>query len=256
MQSDPRIDRIQIWTETKEYIEKNLQNYKIDPSFKINLNDVKIEIKNNICKSNVMVVPDDCVDVAKILVEQKYNPLLLNMSDDLWAGGCVDNGSGAQEENLFRRSTYHKTLLQSFYPLHDTDVIYSPKVLFFREGEKDKYVFSNEQFECACIACPALKYPPRDKSDFSKLKNRSDYELMEDKVRTILFTALKYNHDSLVLSAHGCGAWGCPPQDIAKIYKKILEEFKGCFKIVVFAITTNWSSSTDNYSVFKSIIEN
>jgi uncharacterized protein (TIGR02452 family) len=167
----------------------------------------------------------------------------------------VDRGSLAMEENCFRRSSYYKTLLQSFYPLVDTDLIYSPKVLFFREDEKSFYKFSEKAFECSCIACPALKYPQRDKNDFSKLKNESDYELMERKVRTIMYTALKHNHDSLVLSAHGCGAWGCPPDAISKIYKKVLDEFAGYFRVVVFAIIDNFAM-TGNYQIFKKNLEN
>jgi uncharacterized protein (TIGR02452 family) len=126
--------------------------------------------------------------------------------------------------------------------------------LFFREDEKSNYVMSKQIFECACIACPALKYPPRNKD--GHLRDESDVKLMEDKVRTILFTAIKHGHDSLVLSAHGCGAWGCPPDDIAQIYKRVINEFTGCFKLIVFTILNNHYTSGKNYQIFKNIIEN
>lgn len=253
MDLNAKVDRLKVWEQTKEIVENEMGNYTHIPSIKYNLESVTTQINKEYNSTHLFVIDEDSINAAKTLLDNNYNPLLLNMSDDLWAGGCVDKGSGAQEENLFRRSTYYKTLLQSFYPLLGTDLIYSPKVLFFREDEKSNYQLSKNMFECACIACPALKYPPRDKN--GHLKNDEDIVLMENKVRTILFTALKHGHDSLVLSAHGCGAWGCPPEDIALIYKKVINEFNGCFKIIAFAILNNHYTSGKNYQIFKDIIE-
>jgi uncharacterized protein (TIGR02452 family) len=254
MDINVKVDRIKVWKQTQEIVEKQMDNYKHIPSVKYNLDLVRTNIKKNLNKTDIFVIDEDCINASKTLLNNQYNPLLLNMSDDIYAGGCVGNGSGAQEENLFRRSTYYKTLLQTFYPLNGTDLIYSPKVLFFREDEKSNYNISKNIFECACIACPALKYPSRNKS--GHLEDESDIKLMEDKVRTILFTALKHDHDSLVLSAHGCGAWGCPPEDIAQIYKRVINEFNDCFKLILFSILNDHYSSGKNFQIFKDIIEN
>lgn len=248
-------ERVVIWKETQNYVETKLKDYKHVPSIKYNLDLVKEPIIKKYKKTHIMVVDSDCANAAKNLIDNKLNPLLLNMSADHVTGGSVGYGFGAQEENLFRRSTYYKTLLQSFYPLKDTDLVYSPKVLFFRDDENSGYKFSEKPFECACVACPALKDPY--KNDEGSLKYEGDVEMMINKVRTLLFTAMKHGHDSLVLSAHGCGAWRCPPVDIATIYKHVLEEFNGCFKLVVFAIlNSHYLSPGKNYKIFKEILDN
>ena len=52
----------------------------------------------------------------------------------------------------------------------------------------------------------------------------------------IFKTGYVYGHDVLVLSAHGCGAWGGPTHDIAEVYRELVEEYQGCFRAVLFAI--------------------
>ena len=72
--------------------------------------------------------------------------------------------------------------------------------------------------------------------------------------------AYLHNCDTLVLSAHGCGAWGGPVTGIATIFKEVIHEFDGCFKIIVFAILTNSKLCSDNtqskskFHIFKKIL--
>jgi len=58
------------------------------------------------------------------------------------------------------------------------------------------------------------------------------------KLRGLFWTALENGHDSIVLSAFGCGAFANPPHHIAQLFHLVLNEpnFKGKFKHVVFAI--------------------
>jgi uncharacterized protein (TIGR02452 family) len=54
-------------------------------------------------------------------------------------------------------------------------------------------------------------------------------------------TQQKYSHDSLVLSAFGCGAFANPLHHIASLFKEVLieDEFAGRFKLVVFSVIDN-----------------
>ena len=47
-----------------------------------------------------------------------------------------------------------------------------------------------------------------------------------------------HDHDALVLSAFGCGAFGNPPSDIARLFAEVLgePEFAQAFKGISFAI--------------------
>lgn len=59
-----------------------------------------------------------------------------------------------------------------------------------------------------------------------------------DKMRTIFRISIDQGHDSLVLSALGCGAFANPPAHIAKLFHQVIEEpeFKGALKLIDFAI--------------------
>ena len=63
-------------------------------------------------------------------------------------------------------------------------------------------------------------------------------EITLDKMRTILRIGMANFHDSLVLSAMGCGAFANPPAHIAKLFHQVIEEdeFKDTFRLIDFAI--------------------
>lgn len=57
-------------------------------------------------------------------------------------------------------------------------------------------------------------------------------------MRGLIWTALHHQHDSIILSAWGAGAFSNPPHHIAALFKRVLNEttFKGKFRHIVFAI--------------------
>ncbi len=59
----------------------------------------KPKIVSNITKFEVM--QRDCLEVAEMLLNEGYNPAVLNMANRQVPGGGVIGGAGAQEENLF-----------------------------------------------------------------------------------------------------------------------------------------------------------
>ncbi|KAG5183132.1 hypothetical protein JKP88DRAFT_273110 [Tribonema minus] len=177
----------------------------------------------------------DCADTADRGIELRaegYRPVLLNFSDDCYSGGYVESGSGAQEESLFRRSDYHRTLDRSFYPLGALEAVYSPSVTVFAEGESAMWRLMSEPVKLAFIACPALKRPHCVDDRLSD----SDAALFAAKMQLVLEIAEMYNHDAVVLGAWGTGAWGCPPRHVAELFRDVLKDWNGAFKRVSFAI--------------------
>ena len=74
------------------------------------------------------------------------------------------------------------------------------------------------------------------------------YDTLKNKVRQILSIALENGHTSIVLSAFGCGAYGTPPSEMAKIFDDVLksDDYRGAFEDVVFAIINDSNSFNEH----------
>eukprot|EP00798_Chlamydomonas_sp_ICE-L_P027321 gene27321-biopygen3159 len=174
----------------------------------------------------------DTVDATLDLIEQGMHPLVLNMADIHNPGGCVSCGGGMQEESLFRRTNYHRHLSRSFYPIGEREAVVSFDVDIIRECERDGFEFLKLSKSASFLACPCISMPQLVDNRFSE----KDIQLFREKVRLVLSVAHKYGHDSIVLGAWGCGAFGCPPKHVAEIMFAEIEKVEGCFKKIVFAI--------------------
>ncbi|CAF1321792.1 unnamed protein product [Adineta ricciae] len=212
-------------------------------------------------RTNIRVQEEDCLVVYEQLVKDGYRPVLLNMANQTTPGGGYKKGDGAQEENIFRRSDYFRSLdleLDSYhdqraerfictsdceeepvgdekriYPMDEFDAIYTSGLTVFRHSEDRGYAYMNKPLTDVCaIAIAAYRVPELD-------DNRLAPEAavgMRKKIETIFSIAYRYGHDSLVLSAFGCGAFKNPPEHVAQLFLSVIEQYAGFFKLVVFAI--------------------
>lgn len=213
-------------------------------------------VVNKLVEHNTEVVVEnkDCVVAAIELIDKGYNPAMLNLADLYMPGGLVEYGSGAQEENLCRRSN----LVQSLYQFSETRIrqypdmglevnenqyplderyggVYSGIVTFFRSEENKGAMLLDRPYNIPVISVAALRGPRINKDG---MMVQAEANIALDKIRTIFRIGIDKGHDSLVLSALGCGAFANPPAHIAKLFHQVIEEpeFKGAFKLVDFAI--------------------
>ena len=207
---------------------------------------------------------EDCMVIAKNLIDQGLNPAILNMANPYKACGNYNSGDGSQEPSLCRATTLSPTLYQYYnktwagkagvalrepsgYPI---DVryggIYSP-VTVFRGNAFSGFALSEEPFQTAIITTGALNFNPNSNiAPCNNLEYRSQdggftpegEEVMSDKIRTIYRIALLNGHDSLVLGAFGCKTFRLKPELVSALFKKMLEEkeFKGKFHTIAFAL--------------------
>ena len=196
----------------------------------------------------------DCILAAKKLIDDGYNPAMLNLADLYTPGGLVEFGSGAQEENLCRRSNLILSLYQfshsrisqypnlgliqevEQYPMDERfGGIYSGVVTFFRGPESEGSLLEEKPYNIPVISVAALNNPRIDKNG---MMYPEEAEITLDKIRTIFRIGMAQFHDSLVLSALGCGAFANPPKHIARLFHQVIEEdeFKDKFKLIDFAI--------------------
>jgi uncharacterized protein (TIGR02452 family) len=244
--------RIECWNDTKQICQtissatsSILEHY--DASFL--LQKIRATEKT---ESNIRIYDMDTIDCALLFDK----PLVLNLSDDEYAGGWVNMGSGAQEESIFRRTNYFQTLTQNLYPINDDECIYSPQVSVIKSSENNNWKLYDNPVFLDFIACPAIKYPFLDENE---TLCQDDIDLLENKVKMIIQVALKYNHNTIIFGAMGCGAWQNPPQHVATIFRKILKEYDGIIDNYIFAILRNYNNDDDddsenNYDVFKNVL--
>lgn len=235
--------------------------------------------------TSIEVLNADCIDAAKdLLIATGTSPLVLNMASATHAGGGVENGAGAQEENLCRRTDYvrflfrYTPLADSYgfldidrdsrysYPLDRWDgAVYSEGVTVFRGNEADGYPFLDEPFRLDFVAVAALNLRCKEEDEWIKdkdgnyLLNEKEKEITCHKIRLMLRIAAQTGHRTMVLSAFGCGAFSNPAREMAAMFHLVLseKEFNSAFDKIVFAILEDHNSCSrinpeGNYKPFKS----
>jgi uncharacterized protein (TIGR02452 family) len=222
-------------------------------------------------ETEIKVINNDCLYEAKNMIENGLKPAVLNMASFHTPGGGVINGSAAQEENLFRRTNLFKSLYQfhhvgDMYGIEQKDEryplemnyggIYTPKVIVFRGSDDVDYQLMEEPFYVDIITLPAIKNP---KVEDGKIVPWAE-TVIKNKIKQIFNIALENGNDSLVLSAFGCGAYGTPPEQMAKFFADVLasERYQGLFKVIHFAILNVPSTNGEhnphgNFQPFKDV---
>ena len=162
----------------------------------------------------------------------------LNFAAATQPGGGFLTGARAQEEYLCRSSALYLAIKDSpMYAYHRREghnrysdaMIYSPDVPVFRD---DEHGLLPKPYLASFItsAAPLTKHlHPEELVHIP--------EILRERIRKILSVAQAHGHDSLVLGAWGCGAFGNDGNQVAALFKWALaEDFKGAFKEVTFAI--------------------
>jgi uncharacterized protein (TIGR02452 family) len=197
----------------------------------------------------VSVVDNDCLYAAEELIHNGFKPAVLNMASFHTPGGGVERGSSAQEESIFRRTDIFRSLYQ-FHPVGDIygikqleekyplemhyGAIYTPSVMVFKSSERDGCKLLNEPFFIDVITIPAVRRPQLENGKLPAWV----IDVLKIKISHMFDIALENGNDSLVLSAFGCGSYGTPPKEMARLFHEVIdnEKYKGAFKKIVFAI--------------------
>ena len=234
-------------------------------------------------ETKLSVVNNDCLVVGKQMQDEGVNPAVLNMASAYRPGGGVLNGARAQEECIFRRSNlfmslylfdrqmydlviepnmdgmYELSFIQQGYPMDENfGGIYSADVTVFKDG---KYEWLHNPYQTAFISVAAMNVNRALRQGENILVDGrlSDcaVAITKNKIRTIYRIGILHGHDSLVLGAWGCGAFGNPPEQMAQLFIDVLneDEFRGGFKDIRFAIIEDHNSKGRNYQTFKNVID-
>jgi len=154
---------------------------------------------------------------------------VLNMASPQQPGGGVLSGAMAQEESLCMRSTLYASLREEWYRIPEDAVGWSPDVCVFRSSDDlERELAKKDWWYVDVVSCAALKYPQtvdgegNGEGSDRMYANEGQRNAMAMRVRTILQVATMKGVTHLVLGALGCGAYRNPPQEVARIFKKVI----------------------------------
>uniref|UniRef100_A0A6C0EAX9 Microbial-type PARG catalytic domain-containing protein n=1 Tax=viral metagenome TaxID=1070528 RepID=A0A6C0EAX9_9ZZZZ len=223
----------------------------------------QLNLERRFPKTNVIVVNQDTLLTCKVFATSDNkdinNVCALNMANEFHAGGAVEHGARAQEEELFRRTNYFKSLTEEFYPIERPNCVYTPNVSCIKD-ENYKDLENEEIFSCAFIASPAIVTPDTKEElidgkfsmEYVKYKKMADKLLMCRIIDNIFACAYDKGHTTLVLGALGCGVFRNPPKEVVDIFNMALDKYDGCFNTVAFSVL---SKRDKNYEIFDKFID-
>lgn len=220
----------------------------------------------------VRAVREDCLLTAEHIRELGEEVCILNMANRQTPGGGVLHGCGAQEESLFRRSDYFRSLYrysnhlalefgintaEEHYPMHgDFGGIFTRGVTIFRGSERAGYPLLRKSWKANFIAVAAVNRPDTETVNGEARLTPLMAQATKNKIRTILRIAVDNAQENLVLGALGCGAFRNPPAHMAELFAEVLgeEEFNGAFKRIFFSIIEDHNSRNGgNFLPFASV---
>jgi len=202
-----------------------------------------------------------CTEATQLLCSFGLCPAVLNFAHGYNCGGGFEHAAGSQEEAIFRASS----IFLSLWPHRRSDDGAGVLKRGMWIGDYDEALPRKAPFyqhsECGGIYSPHVRLvrdcmqrdqplPPADEVEslptFGVLTvaaqnvnwdGRFEYDLLYEKVRTILHMAACNGHDTVVVGAFGCGYFRNPPSVVAEVFRELLfGEFAAAFSLAVFAI--------------------
>jgi uncharacterized protein (TIGR02452 family) len=187
--------------------------------------------------------------------QTRPNVAVLNMASPIRPGGGFLDGANSQEEFLCARTTLFPSLWDSFYRLPEVGGIYTPDVLVFRDSTPEANdLTKRDRYFLDVVSAGMFRFP--DSRGRSEDRDSSctcgvsycdnDRDLVTRKMKAVMRIAESKGAERLVLGAWGCGAYGNPVKEVAKIWRKVIAggprqrrpnaEQWGGIKEIVFAI--------------------
>ena len=228
-------------------------------------------------KTAVSVVRRRSLDAA-IAMQKRHLELKItvhNFASATNPGGGVRHGSRAQEESLCRCTTLYPVLntqenMDRYYTvnrergdsIYDDACLYTPEIVVCKSDidrparlPRDKW----DLVDVITIAAPNLRARPNNEynpgdAEPARLTDEELFKLQETRIRHMFTVVAHHGADIFVTGAFGCGAFKNNPEVVASVYKKILPEFEGCFKEIVFAIYCR-PNETQNFGAFERILK-
>ena len=223
-------------------------------------------------KAKVIVSGKRSLEAAESYAKQGKKVCVLNFASATNPGGGVVNGSSAQEECICRCTTLYPCLNTDqmwnvFYrphrktanPLYNNDCIYTPDVCVFKSDTNFPEPLSNEDWWSVNIltcAAPNLRERPSNMMNphagdkAAKITASELEKLLTARIRRIFEIAVANGNEVLILGAFGCGAFRNPPELVAKVFNKVMQNHLYYFDTIEYAVY-HTEREVANYEAFR-----
>ena len=226
-------------------------------------------------KAKIVVSGKRSLEAAEEYAKQGKKVCVLNFASATNPGGGVVNGSSAQEECICRCTTLYPCLniddlWTKFYkphrkaanPIYNNDCIYTPDVCVFKSDinfpeplPRDKWWNVN----ILTCAAPNLRERPSNAMNphagYKQVKvTPAELEaLLTTRIKRIFEVAVANENEVLILGAFGCGAFRNPPEIVAKVFYKVMQDYLGYFDTIEYAVY-HTEREVANYEAFQKIM--
>jgi uncharacterized protein (TIGR02452 family) len=249
---------VKVYEDTLKESSKLLEHSNEIRAEKLKISDYKF---GKFKSPEIKVINKDSISAALFIKKEDPNSkiCMLNMASAKRPGGGVKRGARAQEEDLFRCTTLGVNVPDNLYPLGEDDFIYSKGVYVLKNSSYKKI----EPFEVDVVSIPAINL------NLGKRNNETgEYEdkiipkpenyivKMLSKINAMIESAADQNCNVLILGAWGCGVFKNDPIDVATMFHHVLvlQGHQNRFEKILFPIINDRNSVSDNYLVFKKIL--
>ncbi|MBN1429806.1 MAG: TIGR02452 family protein [Anaerolineae bacterium] len=195
--------------------------------------------------TDIQVRNETTLETARHLADLGLRVAALNFASATNPGGGFLGGARAQEESLARSSGLYPCIandpMYDFHrsrhdPMYIDYVIYSPDVPVIRTDDGN---LLDQPYLCSFLTSPAVN--AKVVLERTPQRHTEIRAAMRSRIGKVLSVAALHRHDTLILGAWGCGAFGNNSSDVAEFFREALAtRYKGVFALVIFAIT-DWS---------------
>lgn len=209
----------------------------------------------NVSDLNITIINKSTVD-AVIYEASKSNSVgVLNFASAMNPGGGFIKGAMAQEEALCQASTL-------YIQLKDGQMYKDNKNTCWGKGYYNNSMNVCETYfikdgKGSLLANPAkaivVTSAAANLSRIENVNKQEIYDLMYNRMEEIIKMFIRYECKTVILGAFGCGVFKNDPNDIANIWKELLEIYGGHFNKVVFAIMSRHGDK--NIEAFNNVFK-
>jgi hypothetical protein len=269
LSTHPQIRRQQVLFETLNRFELAIPTDRYHRTAEQNLSRWRLEASARDSEATapltIEVLPLDWGEATLMLTRRHGQRFaVLNMANPVVPGGNYVEGAPAQEENMFRRTDCHFSLDRS--QMHSVTERYRPRITRLLEA-RDGRVMLDMASPRTCLRGPE----DRTRSDlgyrwlgaeeifpFLELRaaavRRADTQRfaageMRRRIAAQLDTLRSAGVRHAVLGAFGCGAFGNPAEQVARIYRDEIQCRATDFSVIAFAIF-DADYEPDNFTPF------